>query len=484
MTTPEIYLNSTLAYCPDCQTTELARIVVRNTHVFMDRMCPAQGTKSVQLAADYQWYRERTLLPQNLTQPTMTKPIQQGCPHDCGLCAGHSAKIHLPVFSITNDCNLNCPICFTYNRPDRKYYKSIADMQTIIEQLLEQAGNLELINITGGEPTRHPQLFEILAACQHPQIGRITMNTNGLRMAKDEAFANRIKDAGVQVVLSLDTFDSHKSKQIHGKDIVAHKLRALEILEKLQIPTTILSVCIKGVNEPDVVDIVHRYFKKAFVRSITIQNMTFTGQNGRQFQPREHITIDEIENELASRGEFSPTDFFPLGTYHPLCYSVAYYIVDDQRLFSLTQLIEKKHLISATEHSYLLNADPALSKYFLEGINRLWAEKEDEAFLKMLRNFIQTLYPTHRTLTNRERFEIAEQKVKMLYIHSHMDDDNFDIDRVSRCGDIVPDETGNMIPACAYNLLYRQRDERFWVESVAKTRARRLTQPNEAKAKF
>jgi len=82
----------------------------------------------------------------------------------------------------------------------------------------------------------------------------------------------------------------------------------------------------------------------------------------------------------------------------------------------------------------------------------------------VLRNFITELYPPDHPITAQERRERAEKLIKMIYIHPHMDADNFDIDRVSRCGDIVPDESGRMIPACAYNLLHRKHDPRFWIE--------------------
>ena len=55
--------------------------------------------------------------------------------------------------------------------------------------------------------------------------------------------------------------------------------------------------------------------------------------------------------------------------------------------------------------------------------------------------------------------------IRMVYIHLPIsDEDTFDIARVSHCGDLVPDESGRMIPACSYNLLYRQQDPRFWEE--------------------
>lgn len=460
----EIYLNSTLAYCTHCNKTEFARIVAKESGVFMERVCPVQGTQRVRIVADYRWYQEKMAIPQEIIKPILQKPLQTGCPKDCGLCEAHTTPILLPVVSITNHCNLNCPICFTYNRYDHNYYKSTAEMRKIVEHITEQTHCIELINITGGEPSLHPNLFDILAVCRENGIDRITMNTNGLKIASDRKFAEKLKESGVQLVLSLDTVDSTKSKIIHGKNIVAEKQQALKIIEELQIPTTILSVCIKGINEEDVVDIVHTYFHKDFVRSITIQNMTFTGENGSQFEPREHVTIDEIEKLLASRGEFAQTDFFPLGSYHPLCYSVAYYFLHKNKLLSLSQLIDRAILTKLSGNVYFLNGQQNFSTHFAEGINRLWAEGEDETLIKLLKDFLKALYPTDRILTAPERVKIAEQRIKAIYVHPHMDSDNFDIDRVSRCGDIVPDESGQMVPACSYNLLYRQKDSRFWVE--------------------
>jgi len=82
-----------------------------------------------------------------------------------------------------------------------------------------------------------------------------------------------------------------------------------------------------------------------------------------------------------------------------------------------------------------------------------------------MKKLVQSLHPSDGTAIDPEgRRKLAEKMFKMIYIHPHMDEDNFDIDRVSRCGDIVPDENGRMIPACAYNLLYRQKDQRYWIE--------------------
>jgi uncharacterized radical SAM superfamily Fe-S cluster-containing enzyme len=223
-------------------------------------------------------------------------------------------------------------------------------------------------------------------------------------------------------------------------------------------------VCIKNCNEEDVAEIVHTYFHKSFVRSITIQNMTYTGKNGQAFSPRRHITIDEVETLLTRQGGISQNDFFAPASYHPLCYSAAYYIVNDDELISLGQVLGYDVLIEMSQDAYILNPNRDFSDEFRQGINRLWADGMTERKLKMLRAFLDAVYPSATVLSEKERVEIMEQWIKMILIHPHMDADNFDIARVCSCGDLVPDENGQMIPACAYNLLYRQKDPRFWIE--------------------
>ena len=462
-TQKKTYLNASLAYCPTCRKVEQARILDIDNAIYMERICEKSGPQRIKIAADAQWYRHRTTAIPKISHVKKINLAAAGCPFDCGICQWHANGLRLPIFSITNACNLDCPKCFTYNRPDKIYFKSVTETQDIIRHIIAQSSGIQLINLTGGEPTLHPNLFDILKVCKHEKIERITMNTNGVRLAEDEEFAGKLKECGVHLAFSLDTLNPETSRTIHGRDITSIKLKALEKIETLAIPTTILHVCIKGINDRETADIVRHYIKKDFVKSVTIQNMTFTGKNGSSFQPREHITMDEVEKLLCQTQDFSPGDFFALGSYHPLCYSAAYYIVCGPVLFPLTRLVDREILHRMSEESYTLNPANDFSRDFQDGINRLWAEGIDENILTELRQMIRQLYPDDRKMTHQERNAVIEKKVKMIYIHPHMDEDNFDIDRVSRCGDLVPDEAGNMIPACSYNLLYRQKDPRFWV---------------------
>lgn len=467
---PGIFLRTTLAYCPECRESELAVMAARAGGVFMERMCSRAGASPERVAITRDWYDERTAEPQEDAMEGGRRPVAKGCPHDCGPCASHVGGLRLPVFSITNDCNLACPKCFTYNRPDRRYYKTPEDTRRIIDRILERSGGVQLVNLTGGEPTLHPQLDRILAECRRPGIGRVTMNTNGIRLAADRGLARMLKDAGVQVVLSLDTLDSGISTRMHGRDVTAEKKNALAILEEMDIPATLLMVCAKGVNERDVAEMCRTFFGREFVRSITIQTMTFTGHHGSRFTPREHITLQEVEELLDGTGSFSKGDFFAHASYHPLCYSAAYYMAHGGRMISLTRLIGKDAVRDMTKGRYHIEPANAPPQLLREGINRLWAETGDDKLVKDLRGILERMFRRDGDGPGTADFHEADKYFKGLLIHAHMDEDNFDLDRVSRCGDLVPDEDGNMVPACSYNLFYRQLDPRFWLHSAEAAR--------------
>jgi len=89
--------------------------------------------------------------------------------------------------------------------------------------------------------------------------------------------------------------------------------------------------------------------------------MTFTGRNGSRFEPREHITMEEIEELLSTKPGIGTQDFFPLSSYHPLCYSAAYYIVHAEQLISLTKLLDREIIEKMSGKGYILSPDQDLS---------------------------------------------------------------------------------------------------------------------------
>ncbi|MFA6291544.1 MAG: radical SAM protein, partial [Victivallales bacterium] len=375
----------------------------------------------------------------------------------------HATPCQLPVISITNACNLNCPICFTYNRKDRIYSMAVDEMRRTVDWILESSGPVDLINITGGEPTLHPDLLEILKVCKNPGIGRITMNSNGLLLAEDRDLCAKLAELGVYVILSFDTFDSATSVMLHGRDIVEQKLKAIENLTAAGVQMTLLNVLVKGVNENSISRILGMMKENDSILSLTVQTMTYTGQGGSSFMEREHLPVDEAARIVCSesRGELQFGDFSTRPSAHPLCYMTCYMLKAGDKFLPFARFVPEEKLKGMMRDSYLLRLENE-SEFFKDTINELYA-KGDSCQLKIFRELVEQLYPGDRKVTMFERQRLAESSVRTVYIHSHMDEDNFDCSRAILCPDLVPSEPGRLIPACTYNLFYRMEDERFYV---------------------
>ncbi len=462
---PYTYLGSVTGMCRQCRALVPARVIEVHGSVHQERLCPTCGPARTRIADDVGWYLERVATPVRCKPARLAgTPVREGCPRDCGPCQFHVNACHLPVFSITNACNLDCPICFTYNRPDRKYFMTRAELRQLLDRLLERVGPVDLVNITGGEPTLHPDLLELLRECRRPEIGRVTMNSNGLRLANDEALCRALAELGVYVVLSFDTFRHETALRMHGRDVIDDKRRALANLQRFGIGITLLNVMARGVNEDEIGEVINLARSHPVIRSVTVQTMTFTGRGGKGFQPRTPMPLDGAAKaiEKATGGAMRATDFFPHAGAHPLCYSLAYYLKDGDRFHSLTEFFTVAELREMLGHGYLLQPGEDGQDLFRRAIDRRWAAGDGENLLPAIRRLVDRMYPAGRKLASPERQALAEESLLAVYLHAHMDEDTFDVGRVAVCPDQVPDPDGRLIPACAYNLFYREKDARFW----------------------
>jgi uncharacterized radical SAM superfamily Fe-S cluster-containing enzyme len=451
--------------CRECRALVPARVFEEDGVVYQERLCPRCGSARARLADDVEWYLARSATMVRCKPGLLPgRPVTEGCPRDCGPCSAHVNACHLPVFSVTNACNMDCPICFTYNRADQEFFMSREELRGLLDKLIARVGSLDLINITGGEPTLHPDIFGLLQECKRAEIGRVTMNSNGLRLASDEDFCQRLAELGVYVVLSFDTFQPARAQRIHGRDVTAQKQRALENLQRFGIGTTLLNVMIRGINDDEIGEISRLAKTHPVVRSLTVQTMAFTGNGGRNFRPRETMPLDGAAKaiEKATQGEMRSSDFFAHTAAHPLCYSVAYYLKDGERYRSLTDLLSVKELRRMRGEGYLLQPGEDGQELFRIAIDRLWAAGDEANLLPAVRRLVERMYPPGRSLSKAERQTAAEQSLLAVYLHSHMDEDTLDLARLAVCPDQVPDPDGRLIPACAYNLFYRQKDPRFW----------------------
>jgi uncharacterized radical SAM superfamily Fe-S cluster-containing enzyme len=298
-------------------------------------------------------------------------------------------------------------------------------------------------------------------------IRRLTISTNGLRL-KDEAYVKALAECDARIVLSLDTFDDDVDMKMLGATTLKAKTKALALLAKYDVTTTILPAVAAGLNDKDVPKLLDLVLSTPNICSLEMHTLTFTGQGGVGFERAARITTPDLHRivDEATGGRIAPKDFVPSPVAHPHCYSIAYLLMlDGGGYVPFTRFLTRARVFDLLSDSLYMQPREKVERALGEAIDDIWA-REDEIedapkLLATLRRLIEEMFPASGAIAFEKRQKIAERATKAIYIHSHMDEENFDVSRIMKCSIGVPETDGSNIPTCSYNVLYREKDERF-----------------------
>ena len=172
---PYLFYDSAVSVCSTCLMRVEAKILIQDERVYLEKWCPEHGRERVLIADDAAYYRaarETWIKPPELPRHFAT-PQRHGCPYDCGLCPEHMQHACLSLIELTDHCNLRCPICYADSGPHRPGYRDLATIERMLDAVVKTEGEPDVVQLSGGEPTLHPQFFEVLdAARRRPKIGR------------------------------------------------------------------------------------------------------------------------------------------------------------------------------------------------------------------------------------------------------------------------------------------------------------------------
>lgn len=206
---PYTYYDFTLSLCPHCLRRIEAKIVFEDGGVYMLKRCPEHGRQKVRIATDIEYYKSiRNYVKPSETPRRFNMATHYGCPYDCGLCTDHEQHSCLTVIEVTDRCNLTCPTCYAESSPYHGRHRTLEEIEAMVDLVVANEGEPDVVQLSGGEPTLHPQFWEILDMCKRKPIKHLMVNTNGIRLAKDEAFVARLATyAGAfEVYLQFDSF--------------------------------------------------------------------------------------------------------------------------------------------------------------------------------------------------------------------------------------------------------------------------------------
>ncbi len=452
----------TTSTCPGCMALLEAEVVLRRGQVFFKKNCARCGPSEALVSEDAEYYVQAYAYARAGTEPLQfSQPAQAGCPTDCGTCSDHEQHTCLPIIEVTDHCNLECPICIV----DNQYSTHLdpAAFSRIIDDLIAKEGQCESVALSGGEPSSHPQILELIRIASRPQIGRVVLITNGLRLGRDPSFARALKDSGAYVGLQLDGFSAESHQLIRGRDLTEEKADALRVLRELAIPTQMIFVAVRGVNEHQIGDAVRLFLSEPHFLSLNFQPMAHTGQGGGRFahNPSDRLTIPGLIRAIdeQSGGLVRKSDFAPLPCSHPQCVSLTYLLrLNDGSHLPFPRFIDFRRHGNLLRSSATLPSTPEMHDTLHEVIHEVYA-REDEIergpeILAALRRSLDTMFPA-RALDTKEAIRIGEGQAKSIFIHHYMDPHDFDLERLRKCCHHYPQADGRIMPACGFNLFHR-----------------------------
>lgn len=149
----------------------------------------------------------------------------------------------MQLYLLLNEiCNLNCSFCIRGNMPGNKQL-DIDNLYNVLNKNDFRKYNLLL---TGGEPTLHKQICDIILYCKD-RFKSISINTNGI----ETAWLDNLSYKHIHIQISLDgTKDVHNYLRANGKeDVFSKVLQTIEKIENMDISYNISSTICKSNKE-------------------------------------------------------------------------------------------------------------------------------------------------------------------------------------------------------------------------------------------
>jgi uncharacterized radical SAM superfamily Fe-S cluster-containing enzyme len=451
---PYLFYDVAISICSTCYRKVEGKIVFEDGDVLMLKRCPVHGGERVLLADDVEYYRrcrEVFIKPPEMPNVFNT-PVRWGCPYDCGLCTDHQQHSCLSLVEITDACNLTCPICYAASGPSRQTYRTLEQIERMLDAVVRNEREPDVVQISGGEPTLHPQFFDVLEAAKARPIKHLMVNTNGIRIAHDAAFAERLATymPGFEIYLQFDSLEEAPLRELRGADLRHIRQQALQRLNALGVSTTLVVTVKRGLNDGELGAIIDFALQQPCVRGVTFQPIQVAGRTDNFDATQHRLTLTEVRRRIVEQQAiFRAEDIIPVPC-HPDSLAMAYALKLGDQVVPLTGMVDPKILIEGGRNTILY-----------EHIFKTFSTNHSpQAQATTLRDLLcclpQVAVPDQLGYANVFRVMIVQ----------FIDAFSFDVRSVKKtCVHIVhPD--GRLIPFDTYNLFYRDDLERTRLEPL------------------
>ncbi len=336
----------TTSLCPQCLRRLPATVVRRGDEVWLERTCPDHGEARALVWHGPPGYDEWRRAG---TGPSCCDPAENpDCPTACGLCGSHVRQTCCVLLEVTARCDLECPICFASARRGSSADPSIDEIEGWYRRLLELAPGCN-VQLSGGEPTVRDDLPRVIALGRFLGVPYLQLNTNGLRLAADDEYAETLAAAGLQTVfLQFDGVDDAAHLALRGLPLAALKERAIEHCAAAGLGVVLVPTVVRGVNLDQLGRILDFGLERLpAVRGIHLQPLALLGRYPDAYaadrdavdrDAADRVTLPDVMRELSaqSAGRILLEDLAPGDCEHALCsFSREYFHAADGALVPL-----------------------------------------------------------------------------------------------------------------------------------------------------
>ncbi len=448
---PYLYYDSAVSICTTCYRRVDAKIVFEDDKVWMLKRCPLHGHERVLMADDVDYYRRcREVFIKKPEMPDhYNTAVHYGCPYDCGLCPDHEQHSCLTLVEICDACNLNCPVCYANSGTHRNTFRPLHQVEAMLDAVVSNELQPDIVQISGGEPTLHPEFFAILAAAKRRPIRHLMVNTNGLRIAQEEGFAERLAEfmPGFELYLQFDSLQRGPLMQLRAADLRTVHEKALDKLNRLGISTTLVTTVARGVNDAELGAIVDFALQQPCVRGVTFQPVQQAGRL-EGFRSSEHrLTLTEVRRRILEQGQvFRPEDLIPVPC-HPDSLCMAYAVKLGGQVVPLTGMIAPEVLINGGRNTIIYENEAAVRDHIFKLFSTNHSPQAQAATLRELLCCLPKV-SVPQSLDYQNLFRVL--------IVQFMDAEGFDLRSIRKsCVHIAHPDASRIIPFDTYNMFYR-----------------------------
>jgi hypothetical protein len=456
---PYLFYDVAISICSTCYRRVDAKIVFQDSKVWMLKRCAEHGHERVLVADDVDYYRRsREVFIKTPEQPMVyNTPVKYGCPYDCGLCPDHEQHSCVALVEICDACNLTCPICYAGSGQHRTEYRTVEQISAMLDCVVRNEMKPDVVQISGGEPTLHPDFFRVLEMCKERPIRHLMVNTNGIRIAQDEEFTKRLAGFMPQfeIYLQFDSLQREPLMQLRGADMRGIREKALERLNRLGISTTLVVTVQRGVNDGELGAIVDFALTQPAVRGVTLQPVQQAGRVIGFESARHRLTLTEVRRGILEQtGVFKPEDLIPVPC-HPDSLAMAYAIKMNGKTIPLTGMLPPEVLIDGAKNTIVYEQEVGLRDHLF----KLFATNHSPiAQASTLRELLSSLPRELLCCFPKAALprDMGYKNIFRVLIVQFIDAEAFDVRSVKKsCIHIAHPDGKRLIPFDTFNMFYR-----------------------------